>query len=158
ARHCERDLQRHHDTVHRRGDRRGLLRPSHSRRSVRCAADAATARRPVRATSAASPSRAAGFRSVTAPHPAQVVDPERAREHARDILGDRRFRHDAAPRPFRGPLRWLGDRLRPIGRALGKIADLLPWYVWLALAIAVTVAVIARIVVVSRRRYVTGLS
>jgi hypothetical protein len=95
---------------------------------------------------------------VSAPRPAQVADPGSARDQARDILGDRRFHHDPAPRPFRGPLRWLGDRLEPIRRAIARAIDFIPWWMWLAIAAAITVAVIARIIMVSRLRRVSGLS
>jgi Domain of unknown function (DUF4129) len=68
---------------------------------------------------------------------AQVVDPDAARADVREILGDRRFRSDPAPRPFRGPLQWLGDRLSPIGRWLGDVLGAIPWFIWLAIAAAV---------------------
>ena len=45
---------------------------------------------------------------------AQAIDPDAARGAARDILRDRRFHRDPAPRPLRGPLQWLGDRLQTV--------------------------------------------
>ena len=77
---------------------------------------------------------------------AQAVDPDAARADARAILDDRRFRNDPAPRPFRGPLRWLGDRLDPVVRWIGDVIDFVPWYVWLAIVLAVAGLVIVWIV------------
>ena len=77
---------------------------------------------------------------------AQAVDPDAARADARAILDDRRFRNDPAPRPFRGPLRWLGDRLDPVVRWIGDAIDFVPWYVWLAIVLFITGLVVAWIV------------
>jgi hypothetical protein len=90
--------------------------------------------------------------------PAQVVDPGSARDQARDILGDRRFHRDPTPRPFRGPLQWLGDRLEPIGHAISRAFQFVPWWLWLTIMVSIVAAVIARIIVISRRRRVLGLS
>jgi hypothetical protein len=79
----------------------------------------------------------------------QVVDPDAARDQAREILDDRRFRHEPAPRPFRGPLHWLGDRLAPIGRLVGDVLGAVPGIVWLALGIVAVALFVAWIV---RRR------
>jgi hypothetical protein len=87
---------------------------------------------------------------------AQTVEPDAARGAARDILRDRRFHRDPAPRPLRGPLQWLGDRLQTVADWLGRVLHPVPGWVWLGLAIAVVAAVVARIIVVSRRRRVTG--
>ena len=54
--------------------------------------------------------------------PAQQVDPDAARDAARDILSDRRFRSEPAPRPLRGPLDWIGDRLQPVVDWIGRRA------------------------------------
>lgn len=56
-------------------------------------------------------------------HFGEAVDEATARSRARDILDGRRFRPAEPPRPLRGVLRWLGDRLRPIGEPLGKLFD-----------------------------------
>ena len=48
-----------------------------------------------------------------------AVDPEEARRNAEEILQDRRFQSDPAPRPFRGVLQWIGDRLEPIWNWFG---------------------------------------
>lgn len=87
---------------------------------------------------------------------AQAIDPDAARGAARDILRDRRFHRDPAPRPLRGPLQWLGDRLQTVGEWVARVLRPVPGFVWLGLAIAVVAAVVARIIVLSRRRHVTG--
>jgi hypothetical protein len=87
---------------------------------------------------------------------AQAVDPDAARREAQRILGDRRYRSDPAPRPFRAPLRWIGDRLHGVLDWLGRVFDHVPALLWLALGIAVVIAVLVRVVVVSRGRRVTG--
>ncbi len=51
------------------------------------------------------------------------VDPDAARETAREILNRRTTRTDKPPRPLRGALEWLGDRLRPIGDFFAAIWD-----------------------------------
>ena len=84
---------------------------------------------------------------------ASTVDPAEARRRARGILGDRRFRTDPAPRPLRGPLRWVGDRLHPIGDAISRAFDAIPRSIWLAIAIAaVALAIVAIVRSVRRRR------
>jgi len=89
---------------------------------------------------------------VSAWRTAPAVDPDAARRDAQHILSDRRFRSSSTPRPLRGPLRWLGDRIEsvfgPIGRWLGLVPGWL-WLVVLGLAVA-AVAVVA--VIASRRR------
>jgi hypothetical protein len=55
-----------------------------------------------------------------------VVDTRDARAAARDILSDERFRGSDVPRPFRGLLAWIGDRLEPIGKAIGSFAERVP--------------------------------
>jgi Domain of unknown function (DUF4129) len=81
-----------------------------------------------------------------------TVDPTDARRRARRILGDRRFRTDPAPRPLRGPLRWLGDRLRPIGHAIARVFDAIPRSVWFAIAAAVVALAVVAIVRGVRRQ------
>jgi hypothetical protein len=90
---------------------------------------------------------------VSAVRAAPSVDPDTARREAQHILSDRRFRSGAAPRPLRGPLRWVGDRVNsafsPIGRVLGSI----PGWVWIV-AIAVVLAAVVWAVLRARRRRV----
>jgi hypothetical protein len=49
-----------------------------------------------------------------------------ARARARTILHERRFRGSSVPRPFAGLLRWLGDRLAPLGDLVDDLARWLP--------------------------------
>jgi hypothetical protein len=72
-----------------------------------------------------------------------AVDPDEARQVARDILGGRQYRSSPAPRPLRKPLTWIGDRVRSffdwIGRAVGHV----PALVWLLLAaVALVLAIV----------------
>jgi hypothetical protein len=77
---------------------------------------------------------------------AAAVDPDAARDAAREILRDRRFHANPAPRPLRGPLQWIGDRLAPIGRWLGDVFSWMPaWVAWVLLVAGV--AVVASLIV-----------
>jgi hypothetical protein len=78
------------------------------------------------------------------------VDPDRAREQAREILGSRRYKPADVPRPFEGALEWLGDRLRPIGDFFSRITESLLGKVVLAALLAGIVTVI--VLLVARRR------
>ena len=71
-----------------------------------------------------------------------AVDPDLAREDVRAILDDRRFRDDPAPRPFRGPLEWLGDRLATVGGWISDVFDFVPWFVWLTIGIGAVAAAV----------------
>ena len=82
------------------------------------------------------------------------VDPDRARDQAREILGGRRYKPADVPRPFEGALDWLGDRLRPIGDFFSRITESLAGRVALAAVLAGVVAVIA--LLVARRRAATS--
>jgi hypothetical protein len=77
-----------------------------------------------------------------------------ARADARRILENRRFEPAEPPRPLRGMLRWLGDRLRPIGRPLGNLYDAVAEQKLLQslLGLAVVVAAAAVAVRTVRRR------
>lgn len=59
---------------------------------------------------------------------AAVPDPAAARAEAEQILEQNRYQPEDIPRPFRGPLEWIADRLEPIGNAVdalfGWVADL----------------------------------
>jgi hypothetical protein len=88
-----------------------------------------------------------------AAQPIEVVDPEVAREQAREILSDARYESgDSVPRPLRGPLEWLGDRLRPVWEWLADVAAAVPWPVWVALAVAIVAAVVWAIARANERR------
>jgi hypothetical protein len=54
------------------------------------------------------------------------VNPAPARDEAEEILSERRFRGTETPRPFRGLLDWLADRLRVFGGAFDWLAERLP--------------------------------
>jgi hypothetical protein len=87
----------------------------------------------------------------------QRVDPDQQRDIARDILNDRRFRRSPAPRPLRGPLQWLGDRLRNVYDAAVSVLRALPGPTWLAVALLAMVVVVLAIVMLTRSRHVGGL-
>jgi hypothetical protein len=99
---------------------------------------------------------AAGTEAVTAPWPAVAgqIDPDRARDQAREILGGRRYKPADVPRPFEGALEWLGDRLRPIGDFFSRISESLAGRVALAAVLAGVVALVA--LLVARRRAATS--
>jgi hypothetical protein len=82
------------------------------------------------------------------------VDPDQARDQAREILGSRRYKPANVPRPFEGVLDWLGDRLRPIGDFFSRITDSLAGKIVLAAVLAGIVTVIA--LLVARRRAARG--
>lgn len=70
------------------------------------------------------------------------------RARAQELLRDRRYTGTALPRPFVAPLRWLGDRLDPVARAIRRLADAFPggsnlFYVLLALAIILAAAALS---------------
>jgi Domain of unknown function (DUF4129) len=72
-----------------------------------------------------------------------AVDPDAARQMARDILSDQRYHPRRAPRPFAGLFRRLGELIvDPIIRFFRGIGDLLPSVgtaPWLLLAAAVVI-------------------
>jgi Domain of unknown function (DUF4129) len=78
------------------------------------------------------------------------VDPETAREQARDILGQRRYQPEDVPRPFEGVLEWLGDRLRPIGDFFDALLSSWPGRLALLGGLVALVAVVAT--AIARRR------
>jgi len=78
------------------------------------------------------------------------VDPDRARDQARDILASRRYKPADVPRPFEGALDWLGDRLHPIGDFFSRITESLVGKIVLAAVLAGIVTAIA--LLVARRR------
>jgi Domain of unknown function (DUF4129) len=74
-------------------------------------------------------------------HAAQVVDPDNARREAQHILSDRRFRPSSTPRPLRGPLQWLGDRLTSALDHLGNLFGSASIWIWIVLLVAVVTVV-----------------
>lgn len=90
------------------------------------------------------------------PAVAGQVDPDRARDQAREILGGRRYKPADVPRPFQGALEWLGDRLRPIGHFFSRITESLPGKILLAAVLAGVVTAVA--LLVARRRTATSVA
>jgi hypothetical protein len=82
---------------------------------------------------------------------AAAVDPDDARDSAREILSDRRFRSDPAPRPLRGPVQWVGERATSIGNGISSVLGKVPWELWLGLAV-LAVALLVALLVRSRGR------
>ena len=81
------------------------------------------------------------------------VDPADARDQARQILEQKRFTGSRTPKPLRGILRWIGDRISPvtdpIGRFFARLADN---QAAAALAIVVLVALVLLTAVLLVRR------
>lgn len=84
----------------------------------------------------------------------QAVDPDEARRAARHILSDGRFRSSSTPRPLRGPLRWVGDRLATVFGPIGRFLERVPGVIWISVLLAV-VALIVVLGVRARRRLST---
>jgi hypothetical protein len=61
--------------------------------------------------------------TLAGPQAVARVEPRTARENAADILSERRFREPGTPRPFRGALEWLGERLE---RLYDRLAERMP--------------------------------
>jgi hypothetical protein len=59
-------------------------------------------------------------------HWSAAVDPDAARNAARDILGHRQFHSSHTPRPLRKPLSWVGDRLTGIAHWFGRVLSHIP--------------------------------
>jgi hypothetical protein len=79
---------------------------------------------------------------------AAAVDPDTARREAQHILSDGRFKSSSTPRPLRGPLQWIADRLDPIGRFFADV----PALVWWIVAAAVIAFIVWMILRVRQRR------
>jgi Domain of unknown function (DUF4129) len=89
------------------------------------------------------------------PAPGQV-DPDQAREQARQILEGRRYKPADVPRPFEGVLDWIGDRLQPIGDFFSRLAESLAGRIVLGALLAGAVALVTWFV--ARRRGAAGES
>jgi len=81
-----------------------------------------------------------------------AVDPALARDEARDILGGERFRDSDPPRPLRGALEWLADRLRGATDVIGSWLEPVPGPTWLAIGVIALAILTAAIVATVRRR------
>jgi hypothetical protein len=80
--------------------------------------------------------------------------PFAARMEARRVLRERRFHGSAVPRPFHGALVWIGEKFRPVTRAVDRLARHIPggtWAVWIVLA-AIVVALSAAVAGKTARR------
>jgi Domain of unknown function (DUF4129) len=88
---------------------------------------------------------------VSAVRAAPAVDPDAARREAQHILSDRRFRSASTPRPLRGPLNWLGDRLETVFRPIGRLLDAIPVPVWYLVLVGL-IAFVAWIITRAMRR------
>ncbi len=79
-------------------------------------------------------------------------DPAEAREEAQRILSDGRFNETELPRPLRGVLGWLGDRLQPIGDLVDRVLPGGDNVVWLLLAAIVLVLALVFATTLAGRR------
>lgn len=80
--------------------------------------------------------------------------PADARGQARAVLDADKFQQSDVPKPFKGALEWLADRLRPIGRFVERIVDPildLPGGAWILGTALVAVAAAATAWLVGRR-------
>ncbi len=59
--------------------------------------------------------------SVAGPTGASSATSAEARREARRVLDGSKYQTKQLPRPFKGALEWLADRLRPVGRVLATI-------------------------------------
>jgi hypothetical protein len=67
---------------------------------------------------------------------AAAVDPDVARQVARDILRGRQYRSSPTPRPFRRQLSWVGDRVHSVLDWIGRGFSQVPSAVALLVAVA----------------------
>jgi hypothetical protein len=86
----------------------------------------------------------------------QTVDPDAARRAAQEITSDRRFHNSPAPRPFRGPAQWLGDRVHGVTDWIGRRFADVPLLVWAIIGAVAVALIVARVIAVSRQRMVTA--
>jgi Domain of unknown function (DUF4129) len=82
------------------------------------------------------------------------VDPDRARDQAREILEGRRYEPADVPRPFEGVLEWIGDRLQPIGDFFSRLAESLAGKIVLGALLAGAVVLVTWFI--ARRRGPAG--
>ncbi|HEX7132567.1 MAG TPA: DUF4129 domain-containing protein [Iamia sp.] len=77
------------------------------------------------------------------------VDPGEAREQARRVLEDDRYQPRDVPRPLRGVLRWIGER---VGDVVRPLVDLVSTPAGLIIALVAVAAVTTALVVALVRR------
>ncbi len=83
------------------------------------------------------------------------VDAAAARARAAGILAESRFHRSELPRPLRGVLHWIGERVRPLGRPFAWLADRIPGgsrTLWTALAAVVIATAVLVTLLLARRR------
>jgi hypothetical protein len=81
--------------------------------------------------------------------PSAAVDPSGARERARQILNNHRYQPAKLPRPFKGPLEWIADRLdglSPVWDAVARfLASPFGWVIAILVAGSIAAWVATRI-------------
>jgi hypothetical protein len=82
------------------------------------------------------------------------VNPEQARQEARQILAERRFRGTTLPRPFHRFFAWLADRFHFVARGWDWLAGVVggAYILWAILGAIVLVAAVALGTRLARRR------
>ena len=58
---------------------------------------------------------------VSAESSRSSIDPAKARRSAEAVLAAEKYKDHQLPRPFKGAIGWLADRLRPVGRPLAAL-------------------------------------
>jgi hypothetical protein len=96
----------------------------------------------------------AGEQLAQAAVPANLRSAAGARREAARILRGPDFRARETPRPLRGVLQWIGERLEPLGRPFRAVGDRVaddPIVAAVAAVVVVAVAVVAALLLVRRR-------
>ncbi|HMJ77482.1 MAG TPA: DUF4129 domain-containing protein, partial [Iamia sp.] len=83
------------------------------------------------------------------------VDPGEAREQARLVLEGDRYQAEDVPRPLRGVLQWIGERVSDVGRPLVDALSTPAGLVFALLVVGATTAALVVAVVRRRNRAVT---
>lgn len=66
------------------------------------------------------------YRSAAGSGSAAARDPADARSQAQEVLDDDKFHEQELPRPFKGVLEWVADRVRPVGEPIGDLLGAVP--------------------------------
>jgi hypothetical protein len=85
------------------------------------------------------------------------VTPAEARRQAEEILRSPDFRERDTPRPLRGALTWIGERLEPVGRPFRAVLDWIeqdPLAAVIAALVVVALSVLAGVLLARRRGFV----
>lgn len=105
-----------------------------------------------RVDGAALDARLAQLSAPSRPAETSADSGEAARRRAERILDGDAYRPSTVPKPFEGMLRWIGDRLAPVGRLLGRLADDPVAAIGLLVALAVVTAATTAVLVRRRGR------